>query len=125
MLFFYTIGMAYLESIQFIHCDLAARNCMVHESYTIKIGDFGMARDLYHDDYYKPNLLNKKIPLRWMAPEALGWSIPEESRSADSVLPRFSTKSDVFSFGIVLFELATFCEKPYSVRERRLDKIKK
>jgi hypothetical protein len=99
-------GMMYLESLKFIHCDLACRNCMVHESFTIKIGDFGMARELYHSDYYKPGSRNKKIPLRWMSPEALG---------SDTILPRYTSKSDVFSFGVVLFELVTYCEKPYSV----------
>ncbi|CAH1718245.1 unnamed protein product [Chironomus riparius] len=98
-------GMLYLEDIKFIHCDLACRNLMVNENYTIKIGDFGMARELYHTDYYKPGSRNKKIPLRWMAPEALG---------TDEILPRYTSKSDVFSYGIVLFELVTFCDTPYA-----------
>lgn len=98
-------GMMYLSSLNFIHCDLACRNLMVHESYTIKIGDFGLARELYHTDYYQPGSRNKKIPLRWMAPEALG---------TEEILPRYTSKSDVYSFGIVLFELTTFCETPYA-----------
>ncbi|XP_070492788.1 uncharacterized protein [Chironomus tepperi] len=110
-------GMFYLEDIKFIHCDLACRNLMVHENYTIKIGDFGMARELYHTDYYKPGSRNKKIPLRWMAPEALG---------TEEMLPRYTSKSDVFSFGIVLYELSTFCDTPYAgcLDEEVIDIIK-
>ncbi|PIO73872.1 fibronectin type III domain protein [Teladorsagia circumcincta] len=63
-------GMAYLESIRFCHRDLAARNCMVHANNTVKIGDFGMARDIYYHEYYKPNG-KRLMPVRWMAPESL------------------------------------------------------
>uniref|UniRef100_A0A914YBP3 Protein kinase domain-containing protein n=1 Tax=Panagrolaimus superbus TaxID=310955 RepID=A0A914YBP3_9BILA len=47
-------GMSYLESLKFCHRDLAARNCMVAQDETVKIGDFGMARDIYYHEYYKP-----------------------------------------------------------------------
>ncbi|CAI5446451.1 unnamed protein product [Caenorhabditis angaria] len=63
-------GMAYLESIKFCHRDLAARNCMVRADETVKIGDFGMARDIYYHDYYKPTG-KRLMPVRWMAPESL------------------------------------------------------
>uniref|UniRef100_A0A0N5CIB2 Protein kinase domain-containing protein n=1 Tax=Strongyloides papillosus TaxID=174720 RepID=A0A0N5CIB2_STREA len=59
-------GMAYLESHKFCHRDLAARNCLVHRDEIVKIGDFGMARDIYYHEYYQPT--GKRLTLvRWMA----------------------------------------------------------
>ncbi|CAB3401307.1 unnamed protein product [Caenorhabditis bovis] len=92
-------GMAYLESIKFCHRDLAARNCMVHADTTVKIGDFGMARDLYYTDYYKPTG-KRLMPVRWMAPESL----------KDG---KFDSKSDCWSYGIVLYEMLTLGQQPY------------
>lgn len=92
-------GMAYLSAKKFVHRDLAARNCMVAADRTVKVGDFGMARDIYTTDYYR-KASKGLLPVRWMAPESL----------ADGV---FTTDSDVWSYGIVLWEIATLAEQPY------------
>uniref|UniRef100_A0A8C3ATM8 Tyrosine-protein kinase receptor n=1 Tax=Cyclopterus lumpus TaxID=8103 RepID=A0A8C3ATM8_CYCLU len=92
-------GMAYLNANKFVHRDLAARNCMVAEDFTVKIGDFGMTRDIYETDYYRKGGKGL-LPVRWMSPESL----------KDGV---FTTTSDVWSFGVVLWEIATLSEQPY------------
>ncbi|XP_077376332.1 insulin-like growth factor 1b receptor isoform X2 [Festucalex cinctus] len=92
-------GMAYLNASKFVHRDLAARNCMVAEDFTVKIGDFGMTRDIYETDYYRKGGKGL-LPVRWMSPESL----------KDGV---FTTNSDVWSFGVVLWEIATLAEQPY------------
>ncbi|KAL0978002.1 hypothetical protein UPYG_G00164560 [Umbra pygmaea] len=92
-------GMSYLNANKFVHRDLAARNCMVAEDYTVKIGDFGMTRDIYETDYYRKGGKGL-LPVRWMSPESL----------KDGV---FTTNSDVWSFGVVLWEIATLAEQPY------------
>lgn len=92
-------GMAYLNANKFVHRDLAARNCMVSEEFTVKIGDFGMTRDIYETDYYRKGGKGL-LPVRWMSPESL----------KDGV---FTTHSDVWSFGVVLWEIATLAEQPY------------
>ncbi|KAM4747534.1 insulin-like growth factor 1 receptor [Rhinophrynus dorsalis] len=92
-------GMAYLNANKFVHRDLAARNCMVAEDFTVKIGDFGMTRDIYETDYYRKGGKGL-LPVRWMSPESL----------KDGV---FTTHSDVWSFGVVLWEIASLAEQPY------------
>uniref|UniRef100_A0AAV2KZ43 Tyrosine-protein kinase receptor n=1 Tax=Knipowitschia caucasica TaxID=637954 RepID=A0AAV2KZ43_KNICA len=92
-------GMAYLNANKFVHRDLAARNCMVAEDFTVKIGDFGMTRDIYETDYYRKGGKGL-LPVRWMSPESL----------KDGV---FTTMSDVWSFGVVLWEISTLAEQPY------------
>uniref|UniRef100_A0A8C0Y432 Tyrosine-protein kinase receptor n=1 Tax=Cyprinus carpio carpio TaxID=630221 RepID=A0A8C0Y432_CYPCA len=92
-------GMAYLNANKFVHRDLAARNCMVAEDFAVKIGDFGMTRDIYETDYYRKGGKGL-LPVRWMSPESL----------KDGV---FTTMSDVWSFGVVLWEIATLAEQPY------------
>lgn len=95
-------GMAYLSAKKFVHRDLAARNCMVADDLTVKIGDFGMTRDIYETDYYRKGSKGL-LPVRWMAPESL----------KDGV---FSSHSDVFSYGVVLWEMATLAAQPYQVK---------
>lgn len=92
-------GMAYLSAKKFVHRDLAARNCMVAEDMTVKIGDFGMTRDIYETDYYRKGTKGL-LPVRWMAPESL----------KDGV---FTSHSDVWSYGVVLWEMATLASQPY------------
>uniref|UniRef100_A0A673BMQ8 Tyrosine-protein kinase receptor n=1 Tax=Sphaeramia orbicularis TaxID=375764 RepID=A0A673BMQ8_9TELE len=92
-------GMAYLNAKKFVHRDLAARNCMVAEDFTVKIGDFGMTRDIYETDYYRKGGKGL-LPVRWMAPESL----------KDGV---FTAYSDCWSFGVVLWEISTLAEQPY------------
>ncbi|XP_055689522.1 insulin-like receptor isoform X2 [Lutzomyia longipalpis] len=92
-------GMAYLAAKKFVHRDLAARNCMVAEDLTVKIGDFGMTRDIYETDYYRKGTKGL-LPVRWMSPESL----------KDGV---FTSSSDVFSYGVVLWEMATLASQPY------------
>uniref|UniRef100_A0A2K5CFX9 Tyrosine-protein kinase receptor n=1 Tax=Aotus nancymaae TaxID=37293 RepID=A0A2K5CFX9_AOTNA len=92
-------GMAYLNAKKFVHRDLAARNCMVAHDFTVKIGDFGMTRDIYETDYYRKGGKGL-LPVRWMAPESLKDGI-------------FTTSSDMWSFGVVLWEITSLAEQPY------------
>ncbi|XP_036322512.1 insulin-like receptor [Rhagoletis pomonella] len=92
-------GMAYLSAKKFVHRDLAARNCMVGFDLTVKIGDFGMTRDVYETDYYRKGDKGL-LPVRWMPPESLRDGI-------------YSTASDVFSYGVVLWEIVTLASQPY------------
>lgn len=92
-------GMAYLSVKKYIHRDLAARNCMVSANNVVKVGDLGMAQDVYEREYYKTEG-RRLLPVRWMAPESL----------RDG---KFTTKSDVWGFGVVLWEMATLAEQPY------------
>uniref|UniRef100_A0A0K2V482 receptor protein-tyrosine kinase n=1 Tax=Lepeophtheirus salmonis TaxID=72036 RepID=A0A0K2V482_LEPSM len=92
-------GMEYLGSMKWIHRDLAARNVLVAKDYTIKIADFGLARDVHADEYYKKRG-EGILPVKWMAPEAL-------------FQRHYTTRSDVWSFGILLWEIMTFGARPY------------
>ncbi|XP_077993209.1 uncharacterized protein LOC144447178 [Glandiceps talaboti] len=93
-------GMAYLSEMKFVHRDLAARNCMVDEMEIVKISDFGLSRDLHEKDYYSSMDKSIKLPVKWMAPESFRRRV-------------FTTKTDVWAFGILLWELITRGEIPY------------
>lgn len=91
-------GMAYLESRKYVHRDLAARNILVGERNTVKIADFGLARLIKENEYEAR--MGARFPIKWTAPEAATYN-------------KFTTKSDVWSFGILLTELVTYGRVPY------------
>lgn len=91
-------GMAYLESMKYVHRDLAARNILVGERNTVKIADFGLARLIKENEYEAR--MGARFPIKWTAPEAATYN-------------KFTTKSDVWSFGILLTELVTYGRLPY------------
>ena len=99
-------GCCYLEELHFVHRDLAARNCLVSSAdptlRVVKIGDFGLARDIYRNDYYRKEG-EGLLPVRWMAPESL----------VDGV---FTSQTDVWSFGVLLWEILTLGQQPYPAR---------
>ena len=93
-------GMTYLASNNYIHRDLASRNCLVGQNYVIKIGDFGLSRDLYDSAYYFTKG-KAKLPIRWMPTECY--------------YGKFSEKSDVWAYGVTVWEIYTMGrEQPYA-----------
>jgi fyn-related kinase len=92
--------MAYLESRNYIHRDLAARNVLVGENNEVKVADFGLARVVKDMRNFYEAREGTKFPIKWTAPEA-------------AIYNKFSVKSDVWSFGIVLTEIVTFGRTPY------------
>ncbi|CDW53400.1 Pkinase Tyr domain containing protein [Trichuris trichiura] len=117
-------GMAYLEENRLIHRDLAARNILVFSLSQVKVADFGLSRALgAGEEYYHSNIsVNLKLPIAWCAPECI-------------VYLRFTSASDIWSFGVTLWEMFTYGFQPWAgltgqqildcinvPRSRRLDK---
>ncbi|KAK4305316.1 hypothetical protein Pmani_022790 [Petrolisthes manimaculis] len=91
-------GMSYLEYCRVVHRDLAARNCLLDHHLTLKICDFGLSRNLVSNYYRKEG--TGELPVRWMAPESLSKGV-------------YNSKSDAWSYGVLLWEMATRGEIPY------------
>uniref|UniRef100_A0A674MKD9 receptor protein-tyrosine kinase n=1 Tax=Takifugu rubripes TaxID=31033 RepID=A0A674MKD9_TAKRU len=95
-------GMKYLSEMNYVHRDLAARNILVNSNLVCKVSDFGLSRYLQEDtsDPSYTSSLGGKIPVRWTAPEAIAYR-------------KFTSASDVWSYGIVMWEVMSFGERPY------------
>ncbi|XP_061436368.1 ephrin type-A receptor 4a-like [Lethenteron reissneri] len=97
-------GMRHLSRVGYVHRDLAARNVLVSGELTCKVSDFGLSRMLLPDDHseavYTTRVKGGKIPIRWTAPEAISQL-------------RFTSASDVWSYGVVMWEVMTHGERPY------------
>uniref|UniRef100_A0A8C5H3Z9 Tyrosine-protein kinase n=1 Tax=Gouania willdenowi TaxID=441366 RepID=A0A8C5H3Z9_GOUWI len=94
-------GMEYLEEHQFIHRDLAARNCLVNEHNVVKVSDFGMTRYVLDNQYTSSS--GAKFPVKWSPPEVLHYS-------------KYSSKSDIWSFGVVMWEVYSEGRTPFENR---------
>ncbi|RDD41039.1 Ephrin type-B receptor 3 [Trichoplax sp. H2] len=91
-------GMEYLSECKFIHRDLASRNILLNSSKICKIGDFGMARNIFENDIYSSS--GGKVPIKWTSPEAI-------------TTKKYSVASDVWSYGILLWEIWSYGLNPY------------
>ena len=106
-------GLEYLASLKFVHRDVASRNCLVDHTLTVKIADFGMSRETNAMEYYRIGSSKACLPVRWMPPEALLYG-------------KFTVKSDVWSFGVLMWEVYTYGHQPFSGLSNHevIDKVK-
>uniref|UniRef100_A0A8C6PGE2 receptor protein-tyrosine kinase n=1 Tax=Nothobranchius furzeri TaxID=105023 RepID=A0A8C6PGE2_NOTFU len=93
-------GMRYLSDMGYVHRDLAARNILVNSNLVCKVSDFGLSRVLEDDAEAAYTTRGGKIPIRWTAPEAIAYR-------------KFTSASDVWSYGIVMWEVMSYGERPY------------
>ncbi|CAF92321.1 unnamed protein product, partial [Tetraodon nigroviridis] len=93
-------GMKYLSDMGYVHRDLAARNILVNSNLVCKVSDFGLSRVLEDDPEAAYTTTGGKIPIRWTAPEAISYR-------------KFSSASDTWSYGIVMWEVMSYGERPY------------
>ncbi|ETE66490.1 Ephrin type-A receptor 6, partial [Ophiophagus hannah] len=93
-------GMKYLSDMGYVHRDLAARNILVNSNLMCKVSDFGLSRVLEDDPEAAYTTTGGKIPIRWTAPEAIAYR-------------KFSSASDAWSYGIVMWEVMSYGERPY------------
>jgi serine/threonine protein kinase len=92
--------MEYLSKQRYVHRDLAARNCFLDANLCVKIADFGLSRDIYEKDYYRIGNNVCKLPIKWLSPESIEKHI-------------FNPKTDVWSYGVLVWELFTRGISPY------------
>ncbi|KAM7143672.1 protein-tyrosine kinase 2-beta isoform 3-T9 [Molossus nigricans] len=91
-------AMAYLESINCVHRDIAVRNILVASAECVKLGDFGLSRYIEDEDYYKASVT--RLPIKWMSPESINFR-------------RFTTASDVWMFAVCMWEILSFGKQPF------------
>lgn len=92
-------GLSYLSKYHYVHRDLATRNCLVNKDLKVKLADFGLSQEIYTDNYFRLKG-TEMLPIRWMPPESI-------------VYAKFSAQGDVWSFGVVLWEIFSFGAQPY------------